>query len=431
MGLFVKVLVSVPVACALWVCSSAAQTPSPPHASADEIVKAKAQADAIIAQGAAQQFFVNITDGGAPKVRHVPSGMECVFDPIQPGSVRVYQSTAAPGDDVSCGIRIVTKDGHPIQLTQYATRYPQAPTVDQILSGTLASIRVHMTDLKPAAGPFNNLQPSDATAAHKSFRLDGVENGQRVFTRASASVVRGWTISQRITSGIADAQVADVFGEMTQSVAAEMVARAKPPEGEVTIARVSAAEAAGDEVRRLLRGVRNPSDFKDLTANGAVALQHLPSGAICRFGLDTAHNVLSSGPAGIACRSAGPLSAENLEIVYAPQMPKAEVDRLMAAALAQFDHLEPLAEQPGSPSRLDRVVKRFSASAKTGPKIYIRSVYAQAGNWAVFQRTFANLTVVALTDQRADQQLTEIIDQINARQAQVPAGPQPKGSSFR
>jgi hypothetical protein len=46
------------------------------------------------------------------------------------------------------------------------------------------------------------------------------QNGERVFSRLSVALVRGWAVEQRITAAINDALVADLMGEV--SMAAEL-----------------------------------------------------------------------------------------------------------------------------------------------------------------------------------------------------------------
>lgn len=102
------------VAVAVAGCASAQITPE----------QARAHADQLIRQADAGQWFVNVSEGDVPLVRHVPSGMTCVFPSIdQRNAVRLYPTQPdgpKAGDDAGCSAW-----WDETLISMIATRYPQ------------------------------------------------------------------------------------------------------------------------------------------------------------------------------------------------------------------------------------------------------------------------------------------------------------------
>lgn len=80
-----------------------------PAASPDELAKARALADRVVADAHAADVFENATQGKVVEVRHRASGLVCSFDPDDGGaSVHIYESAGLPrGDDISCSHHVV------------------------------------------------------------------------------------------------------------------------------------------------------------------------------------------------------------------------------------------------------------------------------------------------------------------------------------
>lgn len=115
-----------------------AQEPEAP-ATAEQIRAARDHVRQIIDAAQAGAYFEDITTDATPTVRHLPSGMTCIFTvgdrrdvvrlyPVQPGG-------PAHGDDASCGTWILNTF-----LTTFATRYPGRPSRDEVFRAALADV---------------------------------------------------------------------------------------------------------------------------------------------------------------------------------------------------------------------------------------------------------------------------------------------------
>lgn len=207
--------------------ASAQSTALAPTAKAtpEQIAAATAEADRLIANAKAQAYFVNATKDGLPRVRHIASGMECVFDPGRAeNQIVVYASSAAPGDDVSCQTSTVYADGGWVIDTIYASRYPKPLTLDQQMTGMVQALKDRVSNPQPSTIVSANLS---SAPPHSAARFQTSHGGsEQFFERAAAGVVGDWDISQRITAPLAQAQEADLLGELILARALEDVGRA-------------------------------------------------------------------------------------------------------------------------------------------------------------------------------------------------------------
>lgn len=126
---------------ALAVAPMAMAQESPPP-TAEQISAARAIADRLIADADAEGVFVNVTKDGIARVRHVASGMTCLFDGGSEDRIYLFP-TGARGDDVGC---ISRDDALSIDLTLYATRYQPLPAESAVLADAERAIRNRWPD---------------------------------------------------------------------------------------------------------------------------------------------------------------------------------------------------------------------------------------------------------------------------------------------
>ena len=208
-----------------------AQTDAP--ASAADIAKARARADEVIAKGHAQDYFLNITDGAAPKLRHRASGMECVFGVTDPAFIYVYPTPGiASGDDVSCTSVATLATGQKIIWSLYATRPTKMDELEPLLARMVAELKADMPDAAPAEQHFTSLNLAAKKGAdvptHRAARFQATTEGHPVYARAAVGVVNGWVVSQRTTAPMDIARPADMMSEVVLGVAMADVFYAKP-----------------------------------------------------------------------------------------------------------------------------------------------------------------------------------------------------------
>lgn len=217
------------MALASWVIvstSAFAQAPPPPSPEA-----LRAHALEIIGAAHAEGIFVPEDNERVSVLRHVSSGMRCLFPVGSPGRAVIVpsESLGIPrGDDVACeqnvGLGIVTL---------YATRYPRRPTLDNAMQGAVAAMLVRypdaretpLSDIERFPAPEGRNIPESRTAAFT------VRDGdQQLFTRISVYVANDWEYKMRFTSEIARANVmADMMWMATLSDLVSHSAALNPP----------------------------------------------------------------------------------------------------------------------------------------------------------------------------------------------------------
>ena len=130
-----------------------AQETPPPVAAATpaQIAEAREIADRLIAEAGASGIFVNKTDGAAPTVMHVASGMQCTFDGSGDRIVifPVQNDSVPRGDDVGC---LARDEALSIDTTTYATRYRPLPSEEAVLTDSVNAIRNRWPDAVPFEG---------------------------------------------------------------------------------------------------------------------------------------------------------------------------------------------------------------------------------------------------------------------------------------
>lgn len=109
-----------------------------PEATAAEIARAYDEADRLIAEAGASEWFENITDSVLPRVRHRPSGMVCRFSDPRHDAIIIYDNHLPRGDDVSCDSYIAELG---IDVRLYATRFGSEASPQWALEGADLAIQ--------------------------------------------------------------------------------------------------------------------------------------------------------------------------------------------------------------------------------------------------------------------------------------------------
>jgi hypothetical protein len=129
---------------------AAAQTPPP--ATPAEVAEARKIADEIILAGDAGAWFENVTDDALPRVRHVPSGMTCMFSGDGRDQIAIFPTQTGdvpPGNDVGC---VWYDAATRTDYTLYATRYSDLPAAEAVLGAAARAIVARYPDAKPYDG---------------------------------------------------------------------------------------------------------------------------------------------------------------------------------------------------------------------------------------------------------------------------------------
>jgi hypothetical protein len=173
--------------------------------SAEAMAAARDQADRIIAAAEAEGVFENITHDALPRLKHLRSGMTCVFDPgAARNNVHIYPVTPATperGDNVSCG----TNFGG-AALTTYATHLTPMPSVDDDMRSTIDSIMQAWPDAQGLDGEFQ-IATADGQEKPAFAAVTFIHpSGQEAASFALISHVETWSFKLRATGLVADAQ---------------------------------------------------------------------------------------------------------------------------------------------------------------------------------------------------------------------------------
>lgn len=210
------------------VVAALASTAAPAAERKPPTAEASAEAQRIIAVADAAEYFVDVSEGEVPEVRHVRSGLTCTFEPNAPGNrITIYPSGGpdpiARGDDVSCATESL---GYVISL--YATRYPKPTTVEEQMGVAVASIRQVFSDVRPYTGQAANAKVADKPgetprALHKTARFLAKKDGRQVYTRASVAKVGDWIILERVTGPKDDPIKGDLLAEFSLLTAIDSV----------------------------------------------------------------------------------------------------------------------------------------------------------------------------------------------------------------
>lgn len=200
---FIAALLAAPVALA--------QETPPPVAAATpaQIAEARAIADRLIAEGGASGIFVNKTDGAAPTVMHLGSGMQCTFDGSGDRIVifPVQNDSIPRGEDVGC---IARDEALSIDTTTYATRYRPLPSEEAVLADSVNAIRNRWPDAIPFEGEIVSATVGDQAAptgaAFKITTPDGP-----MLTMVLVGHTGGWGYKVRATGPLDNSMMVSLY----------------------------------------------------------------------------------------------------------------------------------------------------------------------------------------------------------------------------
>jgi len=156
-----------------------------------QIAAARAEADRLIAEGDAGAFFVNVSEGAEPRVRHQLSGLICEFVAGDADNqIVVFPSPLPPGDDVGCN---VGSGDH--YRTIYATRFGQFNiSPEQAMEIGVAGIVQRFADARPYGQRIATASTEGATPTQIRAFLVGSS-----YTHVQVAHVGDWSIKERLT----------------------------------------------------------------------------------------------------------------------------------------------------------------------------------------------------------------------------------------
>lgn len=165
---------------------------------AQDAPDALAPARAIIDRAQATDLFTPSAEDGRLTLHHSRSRLVCHFRADEQARIQVYpvQDGGPPrGDDVSCGVPVASATA-----TFYATRYPQAVSVDDALAESVYEI----THVSPQAREYDSVVPRDPLepipSRTQSFIIPNFMRQAGIFySRTSVAVVDGWVYLMRFT----------------------------------------------------------------------------------------------------------------------------------------------------------------------------------------------------------------------------------------
>ena len=174
-----------------------AQTAAVVEPTAEDLSRASAEADALIAGTGAPELFVNISgDDGMAKVRHRASGLVCSFLPgAENNTLRLFDlGDDSPGDDVGCNADI-----GPAFMTYYATRYGPGYSAAESARDAAAAIQNRWPDARPYQGTMARVAPpAGVDEVEYAALLIGPPDAPR-YTHALTAKVGEWIFKQRMT----------------------------------------------------------------------------------------------------------------------------------------------------------------------------------------------------------------------------------------
>jgi hypothetical protein len=167
-------------------------------ASADDAADPLAAGRAAIDQAHAADLFTPTQEADRVTIRHDRSRLVCHFHANEPVRIQIYsERDGGPprGDDVSCGVNMAGG-----AETFYATRYPQAVSVDDALAESVYEI----TQVSPQAIEYDSIAPHDPfepiESRTQSFLIPNfMRQPGVVYSRTSVAVIDGWVYLMRFT----------------------------------------------------------------------------------------------------------------------------------------------------------------------------------------------------------------------------------------
>ena len=189
-------------------------------ATPEQIAKARAYADQLIAQWRVEDVFENATTNNVPKVRHKPSGMTCSFDP-HPGDQLSAAHDMLPRTDFA-----VCK-GTNANFTVVTTimRSPQPLTPEAATAVFLALFRGKHPDAQPYTGQGVELGTKGLPPI-RTLRLVFDDGGEKRFAHIGVTVVGNWAIEEVATGPLDKAIAGDLAGGIMLVTAAGDIVKA-------------------------------------------------------------------------------------------------------------------------------------------------------------------------------------------------------------
>lgn len=202
----------------LGATAAVAQAPADGGAAptAQDIARARALADRLIAEADAAGLFVNTTDGDVARVTHVASGMTCMFEDNEASRIHIFDSSAVGlprGDDVGCISRTLD-----IDLTLYATRYRPLPSEQRIMADAVNAIRQRWPDAAGFEGDLVTISVgNDEPPLMAAFNVE--TDGGPSLTMALVSNIGEWGYKARTTGPAEDPMMLSLVSGMLFSSA--------------------------------------------------------------------------------------------------------------------------------------------------------------------------------------------------------------------
>ena len=192
----------------------------------EQVAAAAAEADALIKDAKAEDYFDNVTVGLDPRVRHRRSGLVCSFTPgAELNKIMLFEG-GPKGDDVGCN----TEFGD-MTVTHYATRYAEAYSPEFLAEDAGQAIRDRWPDAKPYPGltADSNEEGNPPTSA---VRFQIGDAGALRYTHALTARIGDWSFKQRMTSPADKAMGAQVIAGTTWQTVLRL-ARTKPGKDDI------------------------------------------------------------------------------------------------------------------------------------------------------------------------------------------------------
>lgn len=199
------------IACGLLLAATPALAQqSAPAATPEQLAAARDEADRLIAAAQAGDVFENITDDRFPTVRHRQSGMRCLFEPGDPQNRLVALEGQLPrGDDAACNGRTGG-----IQMTLYATRYPERYSAEAIRDDAARAILDRFRGARPFTGDYVEVSTEGLPRQHVAA-FEATVGGRPSLTVVHVAHHGDWSFKLRATGELERATEVGLVAGMT------------------------------------------------------------------------------------------------------------------------------------------------------------------------------------------------------------------------
>lgn len=199
------------IACGLLLAATPALAQAPePAATPEQVAAARAEADRLIAAAQAGDVFENITVDRIPAVRHRQSGMRCLFEPGEAqNGLHVLESGMPRGEDAVCNGRTGG-----IQVTIYATRYPERYSAEAIRDDAARAILDRFPGARPFTGEYVEVSSEGLPRQHVAA-FEATVGGQPSLTVVHVAHHGDWSYKLRATGALDRATEVGLVAGMT------------------------------------------------------------------------------------------------------------------------------------------------------------------------------------------------------------------------